>query len=120
MIPVRWVCVCEYYDKPLTGWLRAQGKYLYFVTDDYYGDEEGTEYKVYDMPRELRLVHLRHHRQFRNIVGWHHEFAPDGRRGEGPFPGWRRYYNIEKPKPFDPRAVGTLIGTTDLRVLTRI
>jgi hypothetical protein len=78
---IDWVWYDDYYDRPLSGWIRAGGKRYYYEllneTMDWY-----SLYGVYHVPRSVRIPHLLEHRMWRQMVGWTHDWRPGEPRGE--------------------------------------
>ena len=113
-LTIRWVHASAYYNEPLTGWLRANGRYFYFEL------AEPQSYRVYEMPRDVTLAHLRHARLFRHVVGWLWDWKPGARTHSlerGPRDGYKAFYEAPAPAPVLPDAVGRLVGTSDLRTI---
>lgn len=101
--------VVDYYDQPLTGWLRAGGCYWYFrLRNDHY--------EVFAAPREERIPHLLDHRKFRSMVGRHWDFYPG--RDRVPFdprvkPEWEKFYE-DRPERLPEPTVLVRVGRTKL------
>jgi hypothetical protein len=110
-LPIQWVHVSDYWDGPLSGWLRAKGRYLFFKSN------VGKSYDVFEVPRAIRLPHLRHTRMFRHMVGWHYDSKPGTKPRSGVKSLDLAFYDLPKPPSFDPKTDGRHIGKTDLQTL---
>jgi len=73
--PVDWMFYDDYYDRPLTGWIRVKGKRYYFSLLNQPLDGQSL-WGVYHVPRAIRIPHLLSHRRWRQIVGWNHDRRP--------------------------------------------
>lgn len=101
---VRWVHVSDYYDLPLSGWIRVGGQYLYFNLECGF-EADPRRYGLYVVPADRRLPHLRRVRKFRQLVGWHWDWRP-GTRCRGSFsksthPNWQAFYALPEPPKID-------------------
>lgn len=121
---VKAYLVEDYWDGVRSGWLRAGGRYYWFELSEGgapAGDGAGATWEVFDLPRDVRLAHLLHARRFRCMVGRRWDVVV-GRREPRPElfpkPGFRAFYDLPRPSPFDARRDGRRIGVTDLRRVT--
>ena len=111
-LPIDWIHVGDYWDGPLYGWIRVKGRYLFFKGN------KRRSYDVFEIPRAIRLPHLRRTRMFRHIVGWHHDSKPGFKPRSGVKAFYMAFYDLPRPPAFDPKADGKLIGETDLQTLS--
>lgn len=73
--PVEWVWYRGYYDGPLSGWIRVNGRrYYYHIIND--ALHQYRLFSVYHVPRAIRVPHLLSHRRWRQMVGWDHDWRP--------------------------------------------
>ncbi len=125
MIPITFISEYDYWDRPLTGWLRVKGRYHYFHIDDAHADEG--VWSIYKVPRDITLVHLKRVRRWRQLVGWASDYNPQDENWKLPI-GYRddyeegvKKFNEEGRMPDINLEECTLIGkTNDLEFMVEI
>jgi hypothetical protein len=87
----------------------VRGRYLFFKSN------VGKSYDVFEIPRAIRLPHLRRVKTFRHMVGWHCDSKPGFKSRSGVKSLDLAFYDLLKPPSFDPKTDGRLIDKTDLQ-----
>lgn len=104
-----------YWDGPLNGWLYARGRFYYYELLNEPGQYYRL-YKVYFVPKEIRVPHLLRHRSFCHHVGWHCNRKPgESKRwfSSAAKPDYQQWFKIEWPGlPEIPKTL--LVGVTTL------
>jgi hypothetical protein len=75
---IRFINVVSYWDQPLSGWARINGRYFWFELPSQDATEaEEVPYTIYDAPdRSLKRYQLLRTRMFRHMVGWNYSYDP--------------------------------------------
>lgn len=117
---VDWLWYDGYHDRPLSGWMRVKGRRYYFnILNDPLNWH--SIYAVYNVPKAIRIPHMRRHRLWRETMGWGHDWRPGEARGRDIariLPGWDEFSRRDQNPtlPFhDPRTGITCRGLSDLR-----
>jgi hypothetical protein len=109
--------ISDWYDQPLTGWLRTNGKYYYFHISYNIFDDTGdyAYHLIYDIEPQLKLQHLKRVRAWRHMMGWNedspHKVIHNNRN--------RDFYNLPKPEEInidDYSAIGIALDFTEIEL----